>query len=77
MITRELYYFTSFFTSFSKALAIPTLGYDHARMMENYNRYTMAGILSRDESLGKILITYNGNPKVIYNLSDQTIEDMG
>jgi len=58
------------------ALAIPTLGYDHARMMENYNRYTMAGILSRDESVGNIVISYNGNHKVIYNLSDQTIEDM-
>ena len=36
----------------------------------------MAGILSRDDSVGKVLISYNGNPKVIYNLSDQTIEDM-
>ena len=62
-----------FLPTFQMALAIPTLGFDHKRMMENYNRYTMAGILSRDESVGKVLISYNGNPKVIYNLSDQTI----
>jgi len=65
-----------FLPTFQMALAIPTLGFDHKRMMENYNKYTMAGILSRDESVGKVLISYNGNPKVIYNLSDQTIEDM-
>ena len=65
-----------FLPVFQMALAIPTLGSDHNRMMQNYNRYTMAGILSRDESVGKILISYSGNPKVVYNLSDQTIEDM-
>ena len=65
-----------FLPVFQMALAIPTLGSDHKRMMENYNRYTMAGILSRDDSVGKILMSYNGNAKVIYNLSDQTIEDM-
>src|SRR6187431_6439 len=65
-----------FLPIFQMALAIPTLGFDHKRMMEKYNRYTMAGVLSRDESVGKVLISYNGNPKVIYNLSDQTIEDM-
>jgi choline dehydrogenase-like flavoprotein len=65
-----------FLPTFQMALAIPTLGFDHKRMMENYNKYTMAGILSRDESVGKVVISYSGNPKVIYNLSDQTIEDM-
>ncbi len=65
-----------FLPVFQMALAIPTLGSDHNRMMQNYNRYTMAGILSRDESVGKVLISYSGNPKVVYNLSDQTIEDM-
>jgi choline dehydrogenase-like flavoprotein len=65
-----------FLPVFQMALAIPTLGSDHNRMMQNYNRYTMAGILSRDESVGKVLISFSGNPKVVYNLSDQTIEDM-
>ena len=65
-----------FLPVFQMALAIPTLGSDHKRMMQNYDRYTMAGILSRDDSVGKVLISYSGNPKVVYNLSDQTIEDM-
>ncbi|MGE5684785.1 MAG: GMC family oxidoreductase, partial [Nitrososphaerota archaeon] len=65
-----------FLPIFQMALAIPTLGTDHKRMMQNYNRYTMAGILTRDESVGKVLISYSGNPKVVYNLSEQTIEDM-
>src|SRR6187431_2332860 len=65
-----------FLPIFQMALAIPTLGTDHKRMMQNYNRYTMAGILTRDDPVGKVLISYNGNPKVVYNLSEQTIEDM-
>src|SRR6185503_6892197 len=58
-----------FLPIFQMALAIPTMGTDHKRMMQNYNRYTMAGILTRDDSVGKVLISYNGNPKVVYNLS--------
>lgn len=65
-----------FLPIFQMALAIPSMGLDHKRMMQNYNRYTMAGIMSRDDAVGKVLISYNGNPKVIYNLSEQTIEDM-
>ncbi|MGI0034041.1 MAG: GMC family oxidoreductase N-terminal domain-containing protein [Nitrososphaeraceae archaeon] len=65
-----------FLPIFQMALAIPTLGTDHKRMMQNYNRYTMAGVLIRDDSVGKVLISYNGNPKVVYNLSEQTIDDM-
>jgi choline dehydrogenase-like flavoprotein len=65
-----------FLPIFQMALAIPSMGLDHKRMMQNYNRYTMAGIMSRDDPVGKVLISYNGNPKVIYNLSEQTIEDM-
>jgi len=65
-----------FLPIFQMALAIPTLGTDHKRMMQNYNRYTMAGILTRDDPVGKVMISYNGNPKVVYNLSEQTIEDM-
>jgi choline dehydrogenase-like flavoprotein len=65
-----------FLPIFQMALAIPSMGLDHKRMMQNYNRYTMAGIMSRDDAVGKVLISYNGNPKVIYNLSEQTIDDM-
>ena len=65
-----------FLPIFQMALAIPSMGLDHKRMMQNYNRYSMAGIMSRDDPVGKVLVSYNGNPKVIYNLSEQTIEDM-
>ena len=32
-----------FLPIFQMALAIPSMGLDHKRMMQNYNRYTMAG----------------------------------
>ena len=65
-----------FLPIFQMALAIPSLGFDHEKMMKNFNHYTMAGILPRDESVGRVLISYNGNPKIVYNLSDRTVEDM-
>jgi hypothetical protein len=65
-----------FLPIFQMAIAIPTFGIDHKRMMKEYNRYTMAGILTRDDPSGSISISYNGNPKLDYNLSSQTIDDM-
>lgn len=65
-----------FLPIFQMALAIPSIGLDHARIMKNFNHYTMAGIMPRDDSVGKVLLSYNGNPKILYNLSDQTVEDM-
>ena len=65
-----------FLPIFQMAIAIPTLGIDHKRMMQNFNRYTMAGVMTRDDPVGKVLMSYNGNPKVVYNLSEETIDDM-
>ena len=65
-----------FLPIFQMAIAIPTFGIDHKRMMKEYNRYTMAGILTRDEPSGTVTISYNGNPKLDYNLSIQTVDDM-
>ena len=65
-----------FLPVFQMAIAIPTFGIEHKRMMKEYNRYTMAGILTRDEPSGTISISYNGHPKLDYNLSAQTINDM-
>ncbi len=65
-----------FLPIFQMAIAIPTFGIDHKRMMKEYNRYTMAGIMTRDEPTGKVSISDNGNPKLDYNLSVQTIDDM-
>jgi choline dehydrogenase-like flavoprotein len=58
------------------AMAIPSFGTDHARMMKNFNNYTMAGIMVRDEPTGTITMSYNGNPKVNYTLSQQSVNDM-
>lgn len=65
-----------FLPIFQMALAIPSFGLDHAKMMKNYNYYTMAGIMTRDDPVGKVLMSDNGNPKVVYNLSEQTANDM-
>jgi hypothetical protein len=65
-----------FLPIFQMAIAIPTFGIDHRRMMKEYNRFTMAGILTRDEPSGTVSVSYNGNPKLDYNLSTQTINDM-
>ena len=63
-----------FLPIFQMAIAIPTFAADHKRMMMEFNRYTMAGIMTRDEPTGKVSISYNGNPKLDYNLSSQTVE---
>ena len=52
-----------FLPVFQMALAIPSFGIDHAKMMERFNNYTMAGIMTRDEPVGIITISYNGHPK--------------
>jgi choline dehydrogenase-like flavoprotein len=65
-----------FLPVFQMALAIPSMGIDHRKMMANYAYSTMAGIMTRDEPTGTVLMSYNGNPKVVYNLSPQTIDDM-
>jgi choline dehydrogenase-like flavoprotein len=65
-----------FLPVFQMALAIPSFGIDHAQMMERFNNYTMAGIMTRDEPVGIVTISYNGNPKVVYNLAPKTIDDM-
>jgi choline dehydrogenase-like flavoprotein len=65
-----------FLPVFQMALAIPSFGIDHAKMMERFNNYTMAGIMTRDEPVGIVTISYNGHPKVEYNLAPKTIDDM-
>lgn len=65
-----------FLPVFQMALAIPTFAKDHERMMGNFNHLSMAGIMVRDEPAGTVDISYNGNPKVIYNLAPKTVDDM-
>jgi hypothetical protein len=65
-----------FLPIFQMALAIPTFGLDHARLMAEFNHYTLAGIMVRDDSVGKIVKTFGDNPKVLYELTNDTINDM-
>jgi choline dehydrogenase-like flavoprotein len=65
-----------FLPIFQMAVGIPSFGIDHAKMMDRFNNYTMAGIMTRDEPVGIVTISYNGNPKVVYNLAPKTINDM-
>jgi hypothetical protein len=51
-------------------------GADHKRMMSEFNNYTMAGIMTRDEPTGTVLISYGANPKLDYSLSAKTVKDM-
>jgi hypothetical protein len=59
-----------FLPVFQMALAIPSIGLDHRKMMENYAYSTMAGIMTRDEPTGTVLMSYNGNPKVVQRRRD-------
>lgn len=65
-----------FLPVFQMALAIPSFAKDHERMMKNFNHLSMAGIMTRDEPTGTVTMSYSGGPRVIYNLSPKTIDDM-
>ena len=65
-----------FLPIFQMALAIPSFGLDHARLMAEYNNYTLAGIMVRDDSVGRIVKTFGDNPQVLYNLTRETLGDM-
>ena len=65
-----------FLPIFQMSLGIPSFGIDHSKMMKNYNYYTMAGIMPRDDSIGQVQLSYNGNPKITYKPSDDTINDL-
>ena len=58
------------------ALAIPSFGIDHARLMAEFNNYTLAGIMVRDDSVGRISKTFGDNPKVEYELTTDSLNDM-
>ena len=65
-----------FLPIFQMALAIPGFGIDHTRLMKEFNNFSLAGIMVRDDSVGRILKTYGDNPKVEYDLTPDTINDM-
>ena len=65
-----------FLPIFQMALAIPSFGSDHARLMAEFNNYALAGIMVRDDSVGRISKTFGDNPKVEYDLTTDSINDM-
>ena len=65
-----------FLPIFQMAIAIPAFGLDHARLMAEFNNFTLAGIMTRDDSVGRIIKTFGDNPKVEYELTNDTINDM-
>jgi choline dehydrogenase-like flavoprotein len=65
-----------FLPIFQMSIAIPRFGIDHLKMMKQFDYYTMAGLLIRDEPVGTISMTYGGNPKVDYSLSQDVINNM-
>ena len=65
-----------FLPIFQMAIAIPSFGLDHTRLMKEFNNYTLAGIMIRDDSVGRISKTFGDNPKVEYELTNDSINDM-
>lgn len=65
-----------FLPIFQMALAIPGFGLDHARLMSEFNNYALAGIMVRDDPVGRIEKTFGDNPKVLYELTNDTLNDM-
>ena len=65
-----------FLPIFQLALAVPSFGVDHARLMAEYNNYALAGIMVRDEPVGRIIKTFGDNPQVLYELARGTLDDM-
>jgi len=65
-----------FLPIFQMALAIPSFGIDHARLMSEFNNFSLAGIMVRDDSVGSIVKTFGDNSKVVYELTKDTLDDM-
>jgi hypothetical protein len=65
-----------FLPIFQMAVAIPSFATEHLTMMREYNNLSLAGIMIRDESVGKVSKTFGDNPKIDYDISDNTLRDM-
>jgi len=65
-----------FLPIFQMAVAIPSVGPSHTKLMKDFNNITLAGVMVRDDPTGTVTLTYDDHPKVSYDLSRQTIDDM-
>ena len=58
------------------SLGLPSFLEGYSGFMEDFNHYTMAGVLIRDEATGSITLSENGNPKVNYSLTQRDIKNI-
>ena len=65
-----------FLPIFQFSLGLPSFLEGYSGFMEDFNHYTMAGILIRDEANGSITLSENGNPKVNYSLTQRDIKNI-
>ena len=65
-----------FLPLFQMAVAIPSFATDHLAMMREYNNLSLAGVMIRDEPVGRVSKTFGDNPKIDYEISDSTLRDM-
>lgn len=48
----------------------------HKNLMDDFQKYAMAGVMIRDESNGRITLSEKGNAKINYTLGDSEIKDL-
>ncbi|HTH21145.1 MAG TPA: GMC family oxidoreductase, partial [Nitrososphaeraceae archaeon] len=65
-----------FLPIFQFSLGLPSFLEGYSGFMEDFNHYTMAGVLIRDEATGSITLSENGNPKVNYSLTQRDIKNI-
>ena len=65
-----------FLPIFQFSLGLPSFLEGYSGFMEDFNHYTMAGVLIRDEATGSITLSENGNPKVNYSLTQRDIRNI-
>ena len=65
-----------FLPLFQFSLGLPSFLERYSRFIEDFNHYTMAGVLIRDEASGSITLSENGKPKINYSLSQKDIKNI-
>ena len=74
-VTKGGYLIESIFLPiFQFSIGLPSFLAEHEALMQDYTRYSMAGIMIRDESNGTITLSENSNPKIHYQLGQKDIE---
>ena len=48
----------------------------HEKLMKDFKYYAMAGVMVRDDPVGRIRLSKKGNPKIHYDLNDAGLNDL-